>query len=184
MEDKYILQQALRIAAVYHKGQKRKGSDVPYIIHPVEVGMILQENGAGIDLVVAGLLHDILEDTEMTEEKLVELFDEEIVRLVKGASEKLVARDQTPWEERKQHTIDSLKTADRDIKLITCADKLSNCRSMAIDYKKVGDKLWTRFSRGYEKQKWYYENVLVSLEDLQGESMYKEFQEIVKSLFC
>ena len=183
MNNTKLINKVLRIAALYHEGQKRKGKEVPYIVHPVEVAMILQKNGIEEDLIASGLLHDTLEDTEMTEEELREHFNNRILKLVKGASENLEDRENTSWEERKKHTIDYIKTADRDIKLISCADKLSNAKSMLADYNEVWDDLWKRFNRGYEKQKWYYNNLVDSLNDLAGVTMFEEFKSIVQDLF-
>jgi len=191
------IRKALKQAAIYHKDGVRKGTDVPYIIHPFEVAMILQENGMEARIIVAGLLHDTLEDTEMTEEQLQEEFGEDILHLVLGASEKLEGRKETLWEERKKHTIEYLQTAPLDVKYIICADKLSNIRSMLDEYKKEGEKLWDRFmnsdkringqeySREYkrEKQKWYYENLVKNLQELEGLKMYQELKEAVRNLF-
>lgn len=179
-----LITKALEIAVKAHQDDTRKGKqDVPYIVHPMEVAMTLQKEGKTDELIAAGLLHDTLEDTEYEEEDLRELFNDQITELVLGASEELEDRENTPWEERKQHTIDYLKTADMDVKYIACADKLSNIRSMIRDYKRIGDKLWGRFNRGYEKQKWYYESLIESLDDLTGVEMYEEFKAGVEWLF-
>ena len=61
-----LIARALRLAALSHKNDTRKGKELPYIVHPVEVAMILQENGMEDDIIIAGLLHDILDDTELT----------------------------------------------------------------------------------------------------------------------
>ncbi|MFW6271062.1 MAG: HD domain-containing protein [Bacillota bacterium] len=77
--------------------------------------MILQKHGLSQEVVAAGLLHDILEDAEMTEQELKEIFNEDILELVKGASEKLENRDDTCWKDRKCHTIKYLKNAKKEI---------------------------------------------------------------------
>ena len=87
-----MIRKALEYAAVYHKEGVRKGSNVPYIVHPFEVALILQENGMEEKIIVAGLLHDTLEDTELTAEQLKEEFGEDILQLVLGASEVLEGR--------------------------------------------------------------------------------------------
>jgi (p)ppGpp synthase/HD superfamily hydrolase len=181
-----LVAKALEVAARAHYGDMRKGKeeDVPYIVHPVEVAMILQENGIEEDVIAAALLHDTLEDTELTEKDLKDIFNDRIAELVIGASEKLEDRDNTPWEERKEHTINYLKTInDIDIKYIACADKLANIRSMIRDYDEIGDELWSIFNRGYEKQKWYYESLVESLAQLKGAKMYEQFKLAVKYLF-
>ncbi len=80
-----LINRALKTAAKYHDGQTRKGTDVPYITHPIEVSRILQKHGMNEDVIAAGLLHDILEDTEMTEDELKEKFGTRILKLVKGS---------------------------------------------------------------------------------------------------
>ncbi|OCL27543.1 metal-dependent phosphohydrolase [Orenia metallireducens] len=181
-----LIAKALEVAAKAHYGDMRKGKeDTPYIIHPVEVAMILQENGTKEEVIAAALLHDTLEDTDLTEEELKGIFNSRITEMVIGASEELEDRESTPWEERKEHTINYLKTInDIDIKYIACADKLANIRSMIRDYDEIGDELWTIFNRGYKKQKWYYESLVDSLNQLEGVKMYEQFKLAVKYLFA
>jgi (p)ppGpp synthase/HD superfamily hydrolase len=192
-----IVIKALEIAAKYHQGITRKGTDFPYIVHPVEVALILQENGMESSVIAAGLLHDTLEDAALTADKLKELFGEEILQLVIGASEKPEDRENTLWYERKKHTIDYLKDAPLRVKYIICADKLSNVKSMIRDYQKMGDEIWDRFmnkdkklngkqyTREYKKKKqqWYYENIVKNLKELEGLKMYQELEEAVTELF-
>jgi len=177
---------ALNFATMAHEGQKRKGSSIPYIVHPVEVAMILQENNLSEDIIAAGLLHDILEDTDKTEEEIKNEFDETILKLVIGASEELDEREKREWEERKQHTIETLEKASQDIKLVSCADKLSNIRAMLRDYEdeNIKENLWNRFTvKDPEKHKWYYEGLVKSLSSLEAYKMYEEFKMSVKVLF-
>lgn len=175
---------ALEVAAKAHQNQHRKGSELPYIVHPVEVAMTLLSCGEREELVIAGLLHDILEDTEATEAFIKNQFGEEILDLVLGASEKLENRDNTPWLERKEHTIEYLKNAGRDIQIIACSDKLSNIKSMIRDYEMLGDQLWQRFStKSMEDQRWYYTKIVESLQNISEHPIYKEFKKKVEILF-
>lgn len=178
-----LINSAIEMAAKAHNGQCRKVSDIPYIVHPFEVAMILQENGIKKEVIAAGILHDTLEDTNVTPEDIKEKFGEEILRLVLGASEELEDRNRRPWKERKIHTIESVKNVSEDILCITCADKLSNIRSMIKDYNEKGEKLWSKFNAPYEEQKWYYENLVKSLERLEGYKMYDQFKVAVDYLF-
>jgi len=179
-----IIARALEVAARCHRGDNRKESKTPYIVHPVEVAMILQKHCCDEELIAAGLLHDTLEDTELSEEDLRKTFNDRITRLVLGASEKLENREKTPWKERKKHTIESVKKADQRVKYLVCADKLSNIRSMLREKEHSGDKLWDKFNAGYRWQKWYYRNMVESLKDLEGEKIYQEFKEAVSFLFA
>lgn len=183
---------ALQTAWQAHSAQKRKGSDIPYVIHPIEVSLILIENGAEEDLITAGLLHDTLEDTNITSEYILKNFGEHVLELVVGASEpyklktnaKLSVNDEiNSWKSRKTHTINFIASAPLEIKILTCADKLSNIRSMNRDFKSIGNDLWKKFNAGALEQKWYYEELLNSLSELSEYKMYKEFTSLVNELF-
>lgn len=121
-------------AAEAHKGQLRKGSDVPYITHPVGVSAILAQYNAGGDVVVAGLLHDTLEDTKMTREELEAHFGSLIAGLVAEVSEEKLANGQeVPWEVRKRQQLDRLRNADLDVVRLKAADVVHNVRSILRD---------------------------------------------------
>jgi (p)ppGpp synthase/HD superfamily hydrolase len=142
--------------------------------------MILQQAGCEENIVIAGLLHDTLEDTDTTEEEISALFGPEVLRLVQGASE---PDKSLSWEERKQHTLEYLKAADLDIRQLTCADKLHNLRTILRDFEEQGAEIWNKFNRGYEQQKWYYTNLVLSLGDQSTFPLLEQFREEVKSVF-
>ena len=83
--DDTVIVKAYEIAHRLHEGQFRKSGE-PYIIHPIAVSLILAEFGMDNETIVAGLLHDVVEDTEYTREELVEDFDERIALLVDGVT--------------------------------------------------------------------------------------------------
>lgn len=178
-----LIAKALRLAAMSHKDDTRKGKELPYIVHPVEVAMILQENGMDDDIIIAGLLHDTLEDTSLTKNEIKKEFDKRIADLVVAASEKLDNRDDIPWKERKKHTLEFLKNAEREVKILSCADKLSNAKSMLKDLGIYENDFWERFNAGYEQQKWYYMGLIESLKSLEGNEIYEEFKRVVYKIF-
>ena len=96
---------ALKVASKAHRKQTRKGTDIPYISHPVAVAMIVSEYTADEDTIVASILHDILEDVESTvysENDMRNDFGNEIVEIVKDVSEdKIAGEPEKPWIERK-----------------------------------------------------------------------------------
>lgn len=155
-----IIEQAIIFAAKAHKDQTRKSTDIPYITHPFAVGMLLQKAKCTDEVIAAGILHDTLEDTSATYEKLIEQFGVPIANLVQAASE----QDKSlPWEARKQHTIDRLKEGSlEEIQVIT-ADKLHNLKSIHSDLKEHGEKVWKRFNRGKHDQHWYYSSIVKEL---------------------
>lgn len=155
-----MINRAIELAAVAHKGQVRKGTDIPYITHVYAVGMMLAQAGCDQEVVAAGILHDTVEDTDLTLDTLQEEFGEKVAAIVEGCTEP--DRDAT-WEARKQHTLEYLPTASRAVRLVACADKLHNASSMLSEYRVVGDGLWARFKRGRADQAWYYHGLVSAL---------------------
>lgn len=184
MEKKSLIDSAIEVAAKAHGEQKRKGTDIPYIVHPFSVGILLSQLNCSDEVIAAGILHDTLEDTAITLEFIRKNFGERVASIVKGCSE---VDKSLPWEERKNHTIEFLKTASMDVRLVICADKLHNIRTMAYDYNKIGDRVWERFKRGKEKQEWYYRQLVESLKvESENESylkLFKLLKDEVESLF-
>ena len=156
------LDKAVEFAAQRHAGQYRKGTTLPYIVHPMEVLQILYRMGADENLLIAGVLHDTLEDTETTVEEILALFGKDVANLAAGHSED---KSKT-WDERKTAAINHLAEADKRFKMLVLADKLSNIRAIAADYKTSGDTLWERFNAPPEKQAWYYSKLDDALADL------------------
>lgn len=147
---------AIEFAAKAHSGQFRKGTKIPYLVHPLGVARILIERDCPEEVVVAGVLHDTVEDTPVTIGDIRRSFGEKVASLVEAASEP--DKSET-WENRKRHTIEYLKTAPTEVLLVSLADKLDNIRAIRQDYEKLGDALWPRFNRPKEEQEWYYESL-------------------------
>jgi len=144
---------AIEFAARAHRGQYRKGTKIPYLIHPLRVARILIEAKADDDLVIAGLLHDTLEDTPVTREEIQRTFGAQVAAWVAGVTE---PDKSNSWEFRKQHTLTHLVDAPIEMVLIACADKLDNIQSIRKDHEKVGDDCFNRFNRPKARQQWYH----------------------------
>ena len=158
-----LVEAALVFAARAHRDQVRKGTTTPYIVHPVGVMLTLQASGeSDPDLLAAALLHDTLEDAGVSVEALAEQFGPRVAEIVAGASEPF-ARDDL-WETRKQHTVEFLRTAPREVQLVAAADKLHNLSAMVLDHSAQGEQLWERFNRGRAETGWYYRSVTASLQ--------------------
>jgi (p)ppGpp synthase/HD superfamily hydrolase len=156
-----LVEAALLFAARAHDGQRRKGTDMPYIVHPVGVMLALVQAGeTDPELLAAALLHDTVEDTGVSLAQLREHFGERVARIVEGCSE---PDKSDTWEHRKQHTVSYLRTAPRDTLLVSAADKLNNVLSMRADHAELGERLWSRFKRGRAETAWYYRAVTDSL---------------------
>lgn len=175
-----IVEKALQLASKSHEGQYRKNTDIPYITHPVAVGMLLVKNGYSEEIVASGILHDTVEDTELTLEDIKREFGTKIAEIVEGSSE---PDKSLPWKDRKEHTIEYLKGASEEIRIVVCADKLHNIRSIIRDYEIVGEEVWARFNAGKEQQKWYYTNIVESLGSQSTFDLLTELRNEVNRLF-
>jgi (p)ppGpp synthase/HD superfamily hydrolase len=175
-----LVDRAIGYAARAHEGQRRKAGNIPYIAHPVAVAMSLQAMGCPEIVVAAALLHDTVEDTDVTLADIRDAFGEEIASIVAGVTEP----DQgNRWEERKQRLIDRLRTASLEIKLVAAADKYHNLSHITHSQLKHGDEAWDRFSRGPAQQAWYYRQVTASiLENVAEPERYPIFEKLATAV--
>jgi (p)ppGpp synthase/HD superfamily hydrolase len=151
-----LIFRAIEFAAAAHAGQYRKGTEVPYIVHPLNAARLLLMAGCPEHVAAAAVLHDVIEDTAYGFDDIERQFGQRIAQLVANASEpdRLAS-----WEERKRHTIEFLSGADEETLLVAVADKLDNIRSIREDLTLRGNVAWTRFRRGREQQMWYYRSL-------------------------
>lgn len=180
-----MINKAIQFAAICHANQTRKGTEIPYIMHCMEAGIIAanmtgKDGKIDGDIVSAAILHDTIEDAFVAYETLKEVFNETIADLVQSQSE-----DKSKgWQDRKQATIDFLQANESiGVEIATLADKLSNMRAIHKDYKADEDKLWKKFNAGKEQQSWYYHSIASSLQQVQDADEYKEFNELIKQVF-
>lgn len=175
---------AIEFAARAHAGQYRKQTRIPYIIHPLSVARLLIQEGCDETLIVAAVLHDTVEDTDVTIADIESGFGAPVAELVAFATE---PDKRHPWEMRKQHTLDSISDLPQAALLLICADKLDNLRSIREDIDRLGDAIWERFSRPKEKQRWYFEALLQAfrarLDDRWQSPLFAAFEKEVKRVF-
>ena len=178
------LHEAIIFATQRHAGQKRKGTDIDYICHPMEVAQILTamrpEND---DLIIAGILHDVVEDKRATQEEVLSRFGPHVAELVAAHTHPKTGN----WIEDKRRANEELAKASFEVRQLVLADKTSNLRSMYADYLTLGDKLWDRFNAGEHDQCIYYSDGLDALEDLQNyentRDAYWEATELFEEIF-
>lgn len=178
-----IKEQAKLFAIEAHKGQVRKNeTDKPMIIHPIGVAMLLENYGYDDNVVAAGYLHDVVEDTKYTIENIEDEFGKDISTLVMCASE---PDKSLSWEERKQHTIEKTKKLSFRNKLVICADKINNLEDVLFKFEKTGQRDFSAFNRGEEKQRWYYTGVYESLIFGEDSSLpiFQRLKDVIDKLF-
>ena len=182
-----LLARAVKYAVDRHKGTNRKGTRVPYIVHPMETAAIAAGMTDDVNVIAAAVLHDTVEDTDATIEDIRREFGDRVAQLV-GAESENKRPDQPEadtWELRKQETIlHLLKEKDRDVLIIALSDKLSNIQALHRDYMKFGDKIWSRFNQqNPSMQKWYYENLKQCFEPLKNTQAYMEYTGLMQEVF-
>lgn len=148
-----ILFDAIEFATLAHRGQFRKGTRVPYIVHPLNVAKLLIESDAAANTVIAGVLHDTIEDAGVTSDQIAQRFGKEVCELVAAVTE---PPRSLVWEDRKRTVLKRLESAPLAVLELECADKLDNIRAIQEDYARYGDALWERFNRPRPYQQWYY----------------------------
>lgn len=177
-----MINKAIAFAVKAHKGQPRKGTEIPYIFHPLEVGMIVSRITDDEEVIAAAVLHDTVEDCDaVTLDDIRREFGDRVARIVGLESED---KDKS-WEERKAATVRSLKKEPmREAKIVALGDKLSNIRCFYADYIKLGDELWQRFNmKDKRMQGRYYHGLCEALSDLSDLEEYQEFRRMVEMVF-
>lgn len=182
-EERQLLHKAIIFATAAHQGQKRKGSGIDYICHPLEVLQILTQCKASLPVLIAGVLHDTIEDTSVTAQQIHDNFGPQVTTLVLHHSED---KGKT-WKERKTAAIHEAQKGTPECKLLIAADKVSNLRSTAADHQKIGEKLWQHFNANREEIAWYYGSMLEALKDLKkfphAVELYQEMELLYKEIF-
>lgn len=175
-----VINKAVIFAAKAHIDQKRKDPEsiTPFIQHPVMVGLILQRAGFDDDVIAAGILHDVLEDTEHTKEELEKYFNKNIADIVNNVSE----QDKSlPWAERKEQYLEHIKICPPESKAVSAADKIHNIQSI-IKSIKEGVDIWTVFKRGKEIQIGRFKKLLSILRETWKHPLIDELELSINEL--
>ena len=182
-----LFEEAIAFAVEKHAGVMRKRETLPYILHPLEAAVIVSSMTDDEEVLAAAVLHDTVEDTEVTAADIEREFGARVAALVTAESEDKMRSlpAEESWKLRKQATVDHLKTLGRDEKLICLGDKLANIREMSRDHALLGDKLWERFNQKDKREyAWYYKSILGVLEEEFGPAApIREYRELLRNVF-
>ena len=158
--------EAFAFAVHAHAGQTRKGSQVPYTSHIVQVAGLVLEFGGDSAQAIAGLLHDVLEDCDVELETLQSRFGHDVATIVQQCTDLLPGdrpEQKSPWIERKERYLAQLREADARCLLVVACDKLHNLRSVISDLRQDGAVTLDRFTSSPAQTRWYYESVRETL---------------------
>lgn len=159
---------AVEFAYEAHQGQVRKSDGTPYVYHVLRVGRLLFLAGFSPDVVAAGILHDVIEDTPFGFSDLDRVFGQEVASLVGWVTE---TKGLPSWQARKEAYLTRLANAPMEARAVAMADKLDN----------LGDTLrqgnWSAFRQSKTHQVWFYRK---AFEVCQG--VHPDFDRDAKSL--
>ena len=175
--------EALAYAAKLHARQVRKGSGVPYVAHLLAVASLVLEMGGSETEAIGALLHDAVEDGggQPRLDDIRRRFGDRVSEIVWGCSD----TDQVPkppWKDRKLRYIEHVRKASREVRRVSCADKLHNAWSTLRDYRNLGEKLWERFNASGDDTLWYYRQLIEAFRQPDQTALVDELERAVGEL--
>jgi (p)ppGpp synthase/HD superfamily hydrolase len=155
------LEYAMRWAAVCHDGQTRRSSETPYFEHVAAVALALDRAGFDEDVVIAGLLHDVVEDTAATFDDVAARFGAGVAEIVRHCTEVKNGADgkKRPWIDRKRDHIAAIVGAPMAARAVILADKLHNLMCIELDLRDA-HPVWSAFHAGRDQVLWYYRSMI------------------------
>lgn len=182
-----IFEEAAAFAVQAHNGMVRKATQHPYILHPMEAAVIVGSMTDDQEVLAAAVLHDVVEDANVTLLEIREKFGERVMDLVSSETEYkrvyLPAAD--TWQTRKSEAVALLKaTDDPGVKMLYLGDKLSNLRSISRGVKARGADFWQLFNqKDPKKHHWYYRAIAEATRELSCHDAWQEFDQLIHELF-
>ena len=182
-----LVSEAIAFAVIAHDGMRRKKSEAPYILHPMEAAVIVGTMTNDQNLIAAAALHDVVEDASVTIDEVETKFGKRVRELVESETED--KRSELPpsetWRIRKEESLSVLKnTEDIGVLIVWIGDKLANMRSIYRDWKVEGDAMWQRFhQKDVSEQAWYYRSIVKLTERLSNTSAWLEYKTLTEIVF-
>lgn len=175
--------EAMLWASELHRNQRRKGSQTPYVSHLLSVAALVLENGGDEDEAIAALLHDAAEDCggRPTHDEIRRRFGVRVAAIVDGCTDSY----ETPkpaWRPRKEGYIERLEEASASVQLVSAADKLHNARCVLADFRREGERVWSRFAAPRKETLWYYRAVTDALRRHGPSPLVDELDRVVTEL--
>ncbi len=182
-----MIDKAIEFASKAHEGTFRKGTKQPYIFHPLEVLSLVSLITDDDEILSAAVLHDTVEDTDVSIEDITKEFGDRVAKLVSYETEdkRGQVNKSATWVDRKKEAIEALKNnEDIGSKMICLGDKVSNLRSFHLMLMQDGDKMWNNFNMNDPKMHyWYYNEIAKVLSELKDTAVYKEYIFLIDTIF-
>ena len=182
-----IISQAIEFAVKAHDGMRRKNGDSPYILHPLEAAVIVGTMTSDQEIIASAVLHDVVEDTDISIEEIEKNFGKRIKQLVECETEDKRA-DLPPaqtWRIRKEESLEDLKNANDDaVLMVWLGDKLANMRAIYREWKEQGNAMWQKFNqKDPNEQAWYYTTIANLTSKLSNYSAWVEYKTLTELVF-
>ena len=182
-----LVSEAIAFAVKAHDGMRRKKSEAPYILHPMEAAVIVGTMTDDQNLIAAAALHDVVEDANITIDEIEEKFGKRVRELVESETEDKRADlpPESTWRIRKEESLAVLKnTEDIGVLMVWLGDKLANMRAIYRDFKAEGVSMWQRFNqKDPDEQAWYYRSIVKLSERLSDTSAWLEYKTLTELVF-
>jgi len=177
--------EAIKLATDLHRQQRRKGGDVPYMAHLLQVAGLVLEFGGDEDTAIAALLHDAVEDQGGTATDLLirKRFGDAVANVVLECSDS-VGDPKPAWGVRKEEFIASIPALSPAARLVSLADKMHNVRSITADYRQNGDRAWDHFKGKREGTLWYYRQVTAAFRAAGNDFLVGELERGLQELLA
>ena len=182
-----LVSEAIVFAVQAHDGMRRKKSESPYVLHPLEAAVIVGTMTDDQNLIAAAVLHDVVEDAGITMDEIEARFGSRVRQLVECETEN--KREELPpedtWRIRKEESLRVLKNAeDPAVLMVWLGDKLANMRAIYRDWKVEGDAMWRRFHQQDPKiQAWYYTTIAELTKPLEDTAAWVEYKALTDIVF-
>lgn len=180
-----LVTQAMVFAAQMHDGAVRKGSRIPYIVHPMEAAAIAATVTDDPHVLAATVLHDVMEDCGVSYEELVSRFGSRVADLVREDSQNLGAFANASWGACRREALRKIASAGRELKLIVLSDKLSNIRAIHRDFEREGAQMFRKFNQSdMRAHAWYYRSCTALVRDeFESTPAWRELSTLVEYVF-
>lgn len=182
-----LVSEAIAFAVKVHDGMRRKKSDIPYILHPLEAATIVGTMTDDQNVIAGAVLHDVVEDTDVTIEEIEEKFGKRVRELVESETENKRAEKPASetWRIRKEESLKVLEeTNDIGVLMVWLGDKLANMRSIYRDFQIEGNAMWEKFNqKDVNEHAWYYYSIVKLTVRLSHTSAWLEYKTLVDLVF-
>lgn len=181
-----IVENALRLAMKWHSGHIRKAGSDTDMTHLLQVSnsiRLIDRVNPDKYLITSAFCHDLLEDTECTEDEILDVCGAEVLRIVKACSNDKELKDKKQWEDKKAKYIKTVEAGGEKAMLISLADKIANLKTLIELHKERGEIIWSSFNRGKEQKLWFEKSVLDMLKKhINNNQWIKEYEDLIHQM--